>query len=312
LIPQVDSIDTCRRYRQTFLDICSLGSGEGGFTLTTMAPIRVGGRIAYRPRVTVVIPALNEERNLPHIAAAMPTDVDEIVVVDGHSEDRTVEVARLLWPDAVVVRQTRAGKGNALACGFAAASGDIIVTLDADGSNDPGEIPEFVAALVAGADFVKGSRFMAGGGSSDITWCRRAGNWGLGAVYNVLFGTRYTDLCYGYNAFWRHSLAAMALPDTGAGAPQWGDGFEVEALINARVAAAGLTVAEVCSFERDRLHGASNLHAVRDGIRVLTTIAREYARRGPVTASAPNRHGGVLAGSLGVAVAAAALVGARD
>ena len=277
-----------------------------------MAPIRVGGRSAYRPRVTVVIPALNEERNLPHIAARMPADVDEIVVVDGHSEDRTVEVARLLWPDAVVVRQTRAGKGNALACGFAAASGDIIVTLDADGSNDPAEIPDFVAALVAGADFVKGSRFMAGGGSSDITWCRRAGNWGLGAVYNALFGTRYTDLCYGYNAFWRHSLAAMDLPATGAAAPQWGDGFEVEALINARVAAAGLTVAEVCSFERDRMFGASNLHAVRDGIRVLTTILREYAGRSPAAAPATHHYGGVLAGSLGVAVAAAALLGERD
>lgn len=278
-----------------------------------MAPIRVGGRSAYRPRVTVVIPALNEERNLPHIAARMPADVDEIVVVDGHSEDRTVEVARLLWPDAVVARQTRAGKGNALACGFAAASGDIIVTLDADGSNDPAEIPDFVAALLAGADFVKGSRFMAGGGSSDITWCRRAGNWGLGAVYNALFGTRYTDLCYGYNAFWRHSLAAMALPATGAEAPQWGDGFEVEALINARVATAGLTVAEVCSFERDRMHGASNLHAIRDGIRVLKTIVREYAGRGrAVRVPAGRQRSGVLVGRVGVAVAAATMLGAGD
>ena len=278
-----------------------------------MAPIRVEGRTAYRPRVTVVIPALNEERNLPHIAARMPADVDESVVVDGHSEDRTVEVARLLWPDAVIVRQTRAGKGNALACGFAAASGDIIVTLDADGSNDPAEIPDFVAALLAGADFVKGSRFMAGGGSSDITWCRRVGNWGLGAVYNALFGTRYTDLCYGYNAFWRHSLAAMALPAAVAEAPQWGDGFEIEALINARVAAAGLTVAEVCSFERDRMYGASNLHAVRDGIRVLKTIIREYADRGRVVrVPAERQRSGVLVGRVGVAVAAVTMLGAGD
>ena len=277
-----------------------------------MAPIAVGGRTAYRPRVTVVIPALNEERNLPHIADRMPADVDEIVVVDGHSEDRTVEVARLLWPDAVVVQQTRTGKGNALACGFAAATGDIIVTLDADGSNDPAEISDFVAALLAGADFVKGSRFMAGGGSSDITWCRRAGNWGLGAVHNALFGTRYTDLCYGYNAFWRHSLGAMALPPVSADSPQWGDGFEIEALINARVAAAGLAVAEVCSFEGDRMFGASNLHAVRDGIRVLTTIVREYAsRERAVNAPAAHHHGGVLVGSLGVAVAAA-MVGDGD
>lgn len=278
-----------------------------------MAPIAVGGRTAYRPRVSVVIPALNEERNLPHIADRMPADVDEVVVVDGHSEDRTVAVARLLWPEAVVVQQTRTGKGNALACGFAAATGDIIVTLDADGSNDPGEIPDFVAALLAGADFVKGSRFMAGGGSSDITWCRRAGNWGLGAVYNALFGTRYTDLCYGYTAFWRHSLGAMALPPVSADSPQWGDGFEIEALINARVADAGLTVAEVCSFEGDRMFGASNLHAVRDGLRVLTTIVREYAgRQRAVNAPAGHRHGGVLVGSLGVAVAAAAMVGDGD
>ena len=128
-------------------------------------------------------------------------------------------------------------------------------------------------------------------------------------MHNALFGTRYTDLCYGYNAFWRHSLAAMALPDTGADAPQWGDGFEVEALINARVAAAGLTVTEVSSFERDRMYGASNLHAVRDGIRVLTTIVREFADcRRHTAVSVPHHHGGVLAGGLGVAVAAAALV----
>lgn len=279
--------------------------------MTTMAPIRAGGRTAYRPRVTVVIPALNEERNLPHIAARMPADVDEIVVVDGHSEDRTVGVARLLWPDAVIVRQTRAGKGNALACGFAVARGDIIVTLDADGSNDPAEIPDFVAALRAGADFVKGSRFIPGGGSTDITWCRRAGNWGLGAVCNTLFGTRYTDLCYGYNAFWRHSLAAMALPEVSAETPQWGDGFEVEALINARIAAAGLTVAEVSSFERDRLHGASNLRAVRDGFRVLTTIVREYVDR-PRGSDVPRQQGAALFGGIGAAFAAAAMIGAGD
>lgn len=277
--------------------------------MMTETPVRFATRTACRPRVTVVIPALNEERNLPVIAARMPADVDEIVVVDGHSEDRTIEVARLLWPDAVVVTQTRAGKGNALACGFAAASGDIIVTLDADGSNDPAEIPAFVAALLAGADFVKGSRFLSGGGSSDITWCRRVGNRGLGAVYNALFGTRYTDLCYGYNAFWWYSLASMALPDPAAQNPQWGDGFEVEALMNARVAVAGLAVAEVCSFERDRVFGASNLHAIRDGIRVLTTICREFAgQRRAAKVAAVHGRGGILVRGVGAAVAVATLI----
>ncbi|MGE2736220.1 glycosyltransferase family 2 protein [Mycolicibacterium vaccae] len=228
------------------------------------------------PTVSVIVPALNEARNLPHVAERMPPDVAEIVFVDGGSRDDTVAVAKEIWPDAVHLRQTRRGKGNALACGFERASGDIIVAIDADGSTDPAEIPRFVDALMSGADFAKGSRFMAGGGSGDITRIRRVGNWFLNALVNVLFSTRYTDLCYGYNAFWRHALVSMNLPDTAAPRPQWGDGFEIETLINVRVAAHGLAIAEVHSYEADRIHGASNLHAVRDGLRVLRTIGSEY------------------------------------
>jgi glycosyltransferase involved in cell wall biosynthesis len=79
-----------------------------------------------------------------------------------------------------VLSQTRTGKGNALACGFAAATGDIIVMIDADGSTDPAEIPRFVEALTAGADFAKGSRFAPGAGSTDITPLRKLGNKLLG------------------------------------------------------------------------------------------------------------------------------------
>jgi glycosyltransferase involved in cell wall biosynthesis len=230
------------------------------------------------PRVSVIIPALNEARNLPHVAARMPIDVDEIVFVNGNSQDDTAEVARELWPDAVHVRQTRKGKGNALSCGFAAASGDIIVMIDADGSTDPAEIPRFVGALVSGSDFAKGSRFIQGGGSADITKIRRVGNWGLNTLVNILFATKYTDLCYGYNAFWSRCLEHISMPDNDAVEPQWGDGFEVETLINVRVAVNGLKIAEVCSFESDRIHGVSNLNAVSDGFRVLRTIRREFGR----------------------------------
>ena len=230
------------------------------------------------PRVSVIIPALNEARNLPHVAARMPIDVDEIVFVDGNSQDDTAAVARELWPDAVHVRQTRRGKGNALSCGFAAATGDIIVMIDADGSTDPAEIPRFVGALVSGSDFAKGSRFIQGGGSTDITKIRRIGNWGLNALVNVLFATKYTDLCYGYNAFWSRCLEHISMPDNDVEEPQWGDGFEVETLINVRVAMSGLKIAEVCSYESDRIHGVSNLNAVSDGLRVLRTIGREFSR----------------------------------
>jgi len=231
------------------------------------------------PRVSVVVPALNEARNLPHVFARMPADIHELILVDGHSVDDTVRVARELWPGVRVVTQTRTGKGNALACGFAVATGDVIAMIDADGSADPGEIPRFVQALAAGAHFAKGSRFTRGGGSRDITRLRSLGNRALSYLVNMCYGTRYTDLCYGYNVFWRHitpvlGLDATSPPAAGAG-PRWGDGFEVETLIIVRVAAAGLTVTEVPSFEHARIHGVSNLNAFRDGLRVLRTIIYE-------------------------------------
>jgi glycosyltransferase involved in cell wall biosynthesis len=235
-----------------------------------------------RPRVSVVIPTLNEAKNLPHVFATLPADIFEVVLVDGRSTDDTVEVARDLYPDVRIVGQTGKGKGNALACGFAACRGDVIVMLDADGSANGQEIPRFVDALVAGADFAKGSRFAEGGGSSDITPLRGAGNWFFSTLVNVLFGTRYSDLCYGYNAFWAHCLPHMSVDC---------DGFEVETLINIRVARSGLTIAEVPSFEEDRIHGESNLRTFRDGFRVLRTIFRERLKgsgsSSPVMGSAP-------------------------
>lgn len=231
---------------------------------------------AAMARVSVVIPALNEARNLPHVAERLPAGLRQIVVVDGNSVDDTVAVARRLWPEATIVTQSRGGKGNALACGFAACTGDVIVMIDADGSTDPAEIPSFVAALDSGADFAKGTRFAAGGGSSDITRLRRFGNRGLNAIVNLLFKAEFTDLCYGYNAFWRRHLPVFALPDRETCETQWGDGFEVETLINVRAAQAGLRIAEVPSFESARIHGVSNLNAWTDGWRVLRTIRQEH------------------------------------
>lgn len=224
------------------------------------------------PRISVIVPTLNEAKNLPHVFAELPSGLHEVIVIDGFSTDGTPEVARRLRPDVKIVDQRQRGKGDALRCGFEASTGDILVMLDADGSADPAEIPAFVQALMRGADFAKGTRFHPDGGSSDITRLRGTGNRVLSGTVNVLFGTGYSDLCYGYNAFWRHCLPAMSVDCTG---------FEVETLINIRIARAGLDVREVPSFERERIHGQSNLNTFRDGGRVLRTILRERLRRVP-------------------------------
>ncbi len=239
-------------------------------------------RTTSAPSVSVVVPTLNEARNLELVLPQLPKDA-EIVVVDGHSTDDTIATARRLRPDAVIVRQTRSGKGNALVCGFEAATGDVIVMFDADCSADPAEIPAFVDALVAGADFAKGSRCRPGGGSEDLTLIRGLGNRGLNLLTNLILRTAYTDLCYGYNAFWADILPSLRLPHTTVAEPGrdgrvWGDGFEIETLLTCRVAAAGLAVTEVPSVERARVHGVSNLNAISDGLRVLRTILVE--RRG--------------------------------
>lgn len=229
-------------------------------------PQLISDQVPHAPRVSVVVPTRNEARNLPHVFRDMPADVHEVILVDGHSTDGTIETAKRLWPSIVVIEQKGRGKGNALALGFAAVTGDVVVMLDADGSADPAEIPRFVAALVDGADVAKGTRFLPGGGSTDITFIRRLGNDALTAIVNVCWGTRYTDLCYGYNALWAWCAQGVDVDC---------DGFEVETLINIRIAEAGWRVVEVPSFELERIHGASNLRAYRDGMRVLRTIGSE-------------------------------------
>ncbi len=213
---------------------------------------------------------------MPWVLGRVPGDIDDLILVDGRSCDGTVAAIRRLRPDARLIQQSGRGKGNALACGFRICGGDIIVMLDGDGSTDPAEIPRFVAALHAGADFAKGSRFLAGGGSSDITWTRRVGNWGFCRLVNVLYGRAFSDLCYGYNAFWADCRHWFRLEN---------EGFEVEALLTVQTVLAGLSVREVPSFESARAYGSSNLRPVRDGLRILRIIMSERFRRTGAAAS---------------------------
>ncbi len=221
------------------------------------------------PTVSVIVPTKNEAANLPHVLPLIPAWVHEVILVDGHSTDDTIGTAQALLPTIRIIHQEGRGKGAALRTGFAAATGQIIVMIDADGSMDPREIPAFVGMLMSGWDFVKGSRFMDGGGTSDMTPLRYVGNLGFTLAVKIMFGANYTDLCYGYNAFWADVLPVLELD---------GDGFEIETMMNTRAIRAGLRVVEVPSYEADRIHGTSNLQTFPDGWRVLKTILREAVR----------------------------------
>jgi len=215
----------------------------------------------------LVIPVRNEARNIAWVLEQIADDVSEIILVDGNSTDATLITAHSCRPDIKVVTQEGVGKGSALRTGFLVANGDIIVMMDADGSMAPQEIRHFLHFLTNGYDFVKGSRFVVGGGSADITRFRRLGNRFLLTVFNALYDADLTDLCYGFCAFHRRYLDLLALSATG---------FEIEAEMVARAMQAGLRIVEVPSFELPRRTGRSNLHSVRDGIRVLRTVLRAH------------------------------------
>ena len=221
------------------------------------------------PSISVVIPTRNEAQNLQYVLPFIPSIVSEVILVDGHSTDNTIAVAQQLLPSIKVIQQSGRGKGDALRAGFAMCTGDIIVMLDADGSANPLEIPRFVEALMAGSDFAKGSRFLKGGGSHDISLLRMLGNCSLSALVNCLFWTRFSDLCYGYNAFWRRCLDYVDVDC---------NGFEVETMLNLRMHKAAMKIVEVPSFEHPRIYGHSNLRTFRDGWRVLQTIINERMR----------------------------------
>lgn len=232
--------------------------------------------IARRPTVSVVIPTLNEAKNLPLVLPFIPLDwVDEVLLVDGRSTDDTIEVARRIMPSIKVILEKTPGKGAAMRAGYAASKGDIIIILDADGSNDPREIPRFVMALMDGVDMAKGSRFATGGGTTDMPRIRQWGNGTFVHMVNFLFGTRWTDLCYGYHAFWRHCLDEIDLMNV--------NGFEIDTSLYLKAVEAKLRVTEVPSFEGYRFYGYGKLQTIPDGWRVLKTIFKEW--KASITAS---------------------------
>lgn len=218
-------------------------------------------------RVTALVCTLNEAENLPHVLPKIPEWVDEILLIDACSMDNTIEVARELKPEIQVRCQQDKGKGNALRYGIQQASGSIIVTLDADGSTDPAEISMFIDALLRGYDFAKGSRFL--GKHLVMSPVRSLGNHFLVILTNILFGTKYTDLCAGLNAFWKDIIAKID--------PE-GTSFLDEPTIYTRLKKKGLRVIEVPQCDKGRLFGTANEHLLTQGLRILTIVMAERFR----------------------------------
>lgn len=230
----------------------------------THTKTRLEGNSVF-PKITALICTLNEADNITHVLSEMPPFVYEVVLVDGRSHDNTVEIARRIFPGVRLFCQPRKGKDDALMYGIEKAKGDIIVALDADGSTKPEEMPRFIAPLLKGYDFAKGSRFL-GSSPLNMPWHRKLANRVFVVIANILFGTKFTDLCSGYNAFWKSAFTRIRLEDCN---------WRYEPKIILRALAADLKMVEVGHFDKGRISGKSKLPDLRQGLNVLKTILEE-------------------------------------
>ncbi len=222
--------------------------------------------------VGIAIPAKNEEKNIECVLSGLKNiGFRNVLVIDGLSSDGTLKVAAR--NGAKIVLQDGRGKGAAVRQVLNNEYLDVeaLVLMDADGSMSPQEVPRFVETLHNGADVVKGSRFVTGGGSDDMTLTRKIGNTMFTTCVNLLWGTNYTDMCYGFAAFNRKAIRTLA--------PMLeSNNFEIETEVFIKAKKAGLNVVEVPSLEYKRKNGKSNLHCCRDGFKIFRTILVEAIR----------------------------------
>jgi glycosyltransferase involved in cell wall biosynthesis len=218
------------------------------------------------PTVSILICTLNEEFNLPYVLPKIPDWVDEILLVDGHSIDKTVDLARQLCPTIKILTQPGRGKGDALRYGLKNLHCDVVVTIDADGSTNPQELSNFISPLIDGNDFAKGSRFLLCS-PADKASHRIIGNLLLAITFNILYSCTFTDICSGYNAFWRKSLNQIDFSSK--------DSLEDEPLLIARAKKSKLNMVEVGHIDCGRINGTSKSPSWRQGFKAIKTLVRE-------------------------------------
>ena len=222
------------------------------------------------PSIVVLIPSLNEAGSIGDVLKEVQANLSkesEIIVVDNSTDDTPIVAA---GHGARVLTQAGQGKGDALRLGFAnSGKSDIILMMDADGSMRAEEIPILIRALeTEGVDVAKGSRFLSGGGSTDLSRIRRIGNKLFISMVNFFWHGQYTDLCYGFIAFKAEALKKLApLLES--------EHFQIETEICIKARKLGLNVVEVPSLELRRKHGISKLNGIRDSVRIMSVIIEE-------------------------------------
>ena len=225
-------------------------------------------KVGKKPYISIIIPTFNEAKGIGKTIREVKSVMDgysyEIVVVDDkRSKDGTKGIARRLGARVLVPPET--GKGFALIFGFEHANGDLLISMDADLSNRPKELKLLIAGIEAGYDVCMGSRFLVGGGSDDMPLIRKFGDKLFVTMVNVLYGSHYTDMCYGYRSFSKRALKQLNLMEKG---------FGIETEMNIKAQKAGLKILEVPSYEKKRGGGNGKLNTFRDGYIILSTILR--------------------------------------
>jgi len=215
------------------------------------------------PKVSIVIPTLNEEANVGIVLCQLP-EVHEIIIVDGHSKDDTVKIAKKF--KTKIIYEDKPGKGLALIKGMKAATGDIIIMMDADCSHRVSEFGLLIEGIKSGYDVCMGSRFIQGGGTADMPFYRKIGNKMFVLMVNIFWGMNYSDLCYGYRSLRRDVIDKLDLKSTG---------FGIETEISIKCAKRKLKVLEIPSYEKLRESGDGKLRTFSDGWKILKTIVYE-------------------------------------
>ena len=220
------------------------------------------------PLVSVIVPAFNEEETIEDVLTRVQEVLEserlpcEVIVVDDGSTDRTKELASRC--NAIVLSNTtNRGKGCALRKGFKHASGDIIVTMDADGSHDPKDITRLMMPILGGADIVLGSRFADDQGKASTTRFNVLGNMLINLAIMLMTGKYVSDSQTGFRAFKKEAMQEIEVESKG---------YQVETEMTVKTLRNGSVIREVPIKIKERLNGHTHLDPLLDGLRILRTL----------------------------------------